>query len=70
MSKTYSIACKTCRKSLWIAQKSTGAAHMYTRPAKIRKLCDFLFEHEMHDLVFGENCETYISEFEEIDDEE
>lgn len=68
MSTTYSIGCRQCRKHLWIAQASGKERSLYTgQPETMEELKTFLFEHVDHPLVFGENCEGEIGEWEEIE---
>lgn len=70
MSDTFSIACKDCKKHLWIAQgwrfeKTKG--HMYSKPEYIGALYKFFREHQGHNLVFDENCDTDIADYDEIE---
>jgi hypothetical protein len=68
MSRTYSIGCRQCRKHLWIAQASLDRTSLYTgEPHIMDALKKFLFEHMKHPLVFDENCELEIGEWEEIE---
>lgn len=71
MSRTYAIACTQCRKRLWIAQ---GAGYekitrisVYTNEKSINGLTQFLTDHYRHPLIFDDNCESDIAEFDEID---
>lgn len=68
MSTTYSIGCRQCRKHLWVAQATGESQTLYTgQPRVMKVLKTFLFEHRDHPLVFGENCEGEIGEWEEIE---
>ena len=70
MSKTYSIACKDCRKHLWVAQGSHDTpkkGHLYNSKLYSTKHFEFLIDHIGHNLVFDENYDEPISEFEEIE---
>jgi len=67
MSTTLSIACRTCRKHLWIAQRSDDRGHVYGSVGHLSALYAFLSEHEGHELVFGDNCAGYIAEMVEIE---
>lgn len=69
MSKTYSIACKDCRKHLWIGQGSYNAdqRRIYRTDRHLKALLAFLFDHQKHNLLFDENCESEIGGYEEIE---
>ena len=70
MSTTYSIACRDCKTHLWIAQSSCGNGHLYTgEPHTMKALESFLFAHMSHELVFADNCNTEIGDWEEIEPE-
>ncbi len=70
MSQTFSIGCQQCRKHLWIAQAGLGGYTLYTdQPETMSALKDFLFEHIGHPLVFKENCESEMADWEEIETE-
>lgn len=57
MSNTYSLACRDCKKHLWVAQKGGGQGIFYSGMPKIMEaLRDFLFDHTGHNLLFGDNC--------------
>lgn len=72
MSKTFSIACTKCKKHLWIGQKPSVSrkGHIYSCPKIHRHLTEFLFEHTQHELIFDENCDSVIGDFEEVHDED
>jgi len=73
MSQTFSIACTQCKKHLWIAQASymdKFDGHLYGTKEYSKALFHFLMEHKGHPLIFDENCESDIIEFEEIEIEE
>lgn len=53
MSTTYSIACKDCKKQLWVAQSSQGRGYIYSGRNDLDALWKFLNEHLGHALVFG-----------------
>ena len=56
MKHSYSIACKTCNVSLWIGQGwPFGKVYIYKNKDVLKKLESFLFGHQDHDLVFGNN---------------
>ncbi|HEB32964.1 MAG TPA: hypothetical protein ENI15_19135, partial [Spirochaetes bacterium] len=71
MSRTYSIACKTCQKYLWIGQGWPGHAvappRIYGGPKHIHALETFLFSHQKHELFFGDDEQIDIDDFEEIE---
>lgn len=70
MSATYSIACRDCRKHLWIAQGRGGGTSsvLYLGEEKtMEALKAFLYAHVGHHLTFGDNCNGEIGEFEEIE---
>jgi hypothetical protein len=51
MSATYSIACKDCKKSLWVGQSPRT---LYSgEPDTMEALKEFLFDHMNHNLEFG-----------------
>jgi hypothetical protein len=65
MSHTYSIACKDCKKHLWIAQGwGRNDGHLYTKYRK--EIYKFLFDHKGHNLLFDNNCESEISEIDDF----
>lgn len=71
MSRTYSIACTQCKKSLWVAQ-----GHGYPKPERLtfysgepetmRALTQFLIDHFQHPLVFDDNCEGGLDDYEDV----
>jgi hypothetical protein len=70
MSRTFSIACTQCRKSLWVAQ---GLGYpkpenliFYSGAEPILALEQFLLEHFQHPLVFDDNCEGEIEDYEDV----
>jgi hypothetical protein len=66
MSQTFSIACRDCKVHLWIAQgRSPVDGHVYTGSGAA--IYAFLQKHRKHELVFDENCETDIADYEEIE---
>jgi len=70
MSQTYSIACKDCKKALWIAQGSYSVkerGHVYTTQAHSKALFAFFIAHEKHHLIFGVNVEEPIIDYDEIE---
>ena len=70
MSQTYSIACKDCEKSLWIAQGSYSdkkKGYIYTTEKHSKALFDFLIAHENHNLIFGVDVENPILDYDEIE---
>lgn len=70
MSQTFSIACTKCKKHLWIAQASYGDKHkgyLYSGKKYSVALFQFLMEHRGHPLIFDENCESDIVDFEEVE---
>lgn len=68
MSQTYSIGCRDCRKHVWIAQTSLGSHTLYYgEPRTMETLKDFLFEHTGHNLVFNDNVNSEIEEWDEIE---
>jgi len=65
MSTDYNIACKDCKKSLWIAQGSIWDHTLYTgEPETMQKLKDFLFDHICHELAFEGS--QYHEDFEKL----
>ena len=53
MSTDLHIACKDCKQTLWIAQDGMSGRTLYTgEPETMKKLKDFLFDHQRHELVF------------------
>lgn len=68
MSRTYSIGCRQCRKHLWIAQASGDSQTLYTGELHtMAALKSFLFDHLGHPLVFSENCESEVADWDEIE---
>ncbi len=67
MSNTYSIACKDCKKHLWIAQGwSIDDGHIYFEDKEVmKKLYKFFFLHKGHNLIFDNNCD--LEDYEEIE---
>ncbi len=72
MSRTYSIACKTCRQHLWIGQGWPGSEEtpprIYSATAHIKPLESFLFAHQKHELIFGDDEQIDIDDFEDLSD--
>lgn len=69
MSKTYSIGCFQCQKHLWIAQGWDLAENstLYVgEPHTVRALKAFLFEQCGHPLVFDDNRESKLANWDEI----
>ena len=76
MRRTFSLACTACRKHLWIAQ---GWPHpdaadpwrtcaLYSaEPRTMEALRVFLFTHMDHPLVFAENTEGAVADYQEIE---
>ena len=69
MSQTYSIGCRDCKKHLWIGQVLRKQWRIYTSKNHLDALGEFLFAHKGHNLVFDENTEGEILDFEEIETE-
>ena len=70
MSQTYSIACKDCKKALWIAQGSYSnkkKGFIYSTKKHTEALFDFLITHENHNLIFGVNVDDPILDYEELE---
>lgn len=61
MAKTYSIACKTCKKQLWIGQRD----YIYKGRDYIKALETFLFQHKGHELLFDDNV-NQLEGYEEV----
>lgn len=67
MSNTYSIGCRECKKHLWIAQDKC----LYSGDFEaMERLEIFLFEHQGHALVFEDNVNSDIAEWDEVKWEE
>ncbi len=72
MSRTYSIACKKCNKSLWIGQGwPYRKVYLYNGISPdgkdyFKTLETFLFSHQDHELIFGDD-EGF--EYEDIEEE-
>ena len=71
MSKTYSIVCLDCKRSLWIAQgwDDPKTWTLYSRNNKIMaELQNFLFKHVGHNLTFLDDEKLcYMEGIEEIE---
>jgi hypothetical protein len=68
MSDTLSIACKDCKKHLWIGQDSWGGAVIYSRSTKdMDALEEFLYKHEDHELMFTRKMVDYFFDYEEVE---
>ena len=68
MSRTYSIACRDCKKHVWIAQASCDSHTLYTGMPEVMECLEaFLFEHMGHALVFNDNCNSEVGEWDEIE---
>ncbi len=53
MSTDLHIACKDCKKTLWIAQEGMSGQTLYSgEPETMEKLKSFLFDHMFHELIF------------------
>ena len=71
MSNTYSIGCRDCKKCLWIAQGSSGNRALYSEEAHTMAALEaFLFEHQGHALVFDDNINSEILDWEKIKNEQ
>lgn len=58
MSETYSIACKDCKKHIWIAQgdySNPKNGHIYFSKEYLKFFFVFLIEHIGHNLIFNNN---------------
>jgi len=70
MSRTFSIACTKCKKSLWVAQgqgdPKPERLRFYRGVETIRALEHFLIEHFRHPLVFDEDCEGDLADYEDV----
>jgi len=71
MSKTFSIACTQCKKQLWIAQGHgypipTKLSFYSGEPETIEALENFLMDHFKHPLIFDENCESDLMDYEDM----
>ena len=56
MDRTFDIACRDCKVTLWIGQKHAGQeAFLYATEEALKQLHDFLFNHQYHHLVFGDD---------------
>lgn len=67
MSRTQNIACKQCKKSLWIGQAGAGSdrGYIYSGQAHtMTALGEFLWDHIDHPLVFTED--SNLDDFEEV----
>jgi len=67
MSQTYDIACRQCKKALWIGQTSGGEphGHIYSGvPNTMALLNTFLWAHLGHPLVFCKDSE--LDDYDEI----
>jgi len=64
MSRTYSIACKDCRKSLWIGGgRKSGPKCIYTGEKEtMAELEKFLFAHLGHSLIFVDDEDIFCGE--------
>lgn len=72
MSQTFSIACRECKVSLWIAQARYDGSQrtLYAdMPEVMVALREFLFDHRGHALVFDENVESEIGDWTDIEPE-
>lgn len=65
MSQCFSIACKDCKVSLWIAQgsysdKTKGSIYSTDKHLKAHYL--FLREHRGHNLLFDDHAQSIMSD--------
>lgn len=70
MSETFSLACRDCKKHIWIAQGSytdKAQGHVYCAEQYRKGFYLFLREHQGHNLVFDQHCEGEIADYEEIE---
>ncbi len=67
MSTTYSIACKDCKKKLWIGQGSfeSKAPWLYAGGNANEKLATFLVSHIGHPLIFDSDFNESFDEYED-----
>lgn len=68
MSTTFSLACRDCKSHIWIAQghRDGSCGHLYAGPKCTPALYDFLVLHRGHSLVYDENVESFIGDYEEV----
>ena len=70
MSQTFSIACQDCRQHLWIAQGSytdKTIGYLYMTKNYRKPFYKFLRDHQGHNLIFDENAEGVIANYDEIE---
>ena len=74
MSRTYSIACRDCKESLWIGQGygyEYPKAYIYTdEPNTMKALSKFLFVHHGHNLFFEDDEDLFGGEGTHYHDDE
>ena len=72
MSRTYNISCLECEKTLWIGQAGGGdkVGHIYIAGDYPKKLADFLWAHEKHHLIFSQDCNDIVEDFEDVGEED
>jgi len=71
MSRTFSIACTQCKKKLWVAQgqgdmKPERFIFYSGQPETMEALKQFLLEHFQHPLVFDDNCEGDLEDYDDV----
>lgn len=64
MSRTASIFCIDCKKSAWISQTHGGPVYHLYHGEYLALLQTFLNEHKGHSLIFEDDEEMDIDEFE------
>jgi len=71
MSRTYELACRDCKKTLWIGQgwpdHKTEKPHLYKADKYMKALEKFLFDHQEHNLVFGDDERLETEDYKEIE---
>jgi hypothetical protein len=68
MSQTFSLACRDCKKHVWIAQGHKGNIHLYSGEKETMEMLKrFLETHTEHNLFFADNGnDDEIAEMEEV----
>ncbi len=72
MGYTYSLGCAQCKVHIWIAQGSPQRGiTIYTgKPETMEALRGFLLEHMKHPLIFDDNVNAELSDWDEINEDE
>ena len=67
MSSTYALLCTECKQFIWIGQRTGFHVYVYIDQRETMELLnDFLRRHENHNLVFCDDIDLDVTEYENV----